>query len=152
MSRSPHGRKPQPDLRAQLHERGMRATPARIAVLSELRQTGIPMTHAEVVELLAGRGGDPATVFRNLAALTEAGFVRRSDLGDHVWRFESLDGSALPTRHEHPHFLCTRCGTVQCMPELQVEPRRGARVPRAVREHTVEVQLKGVCDSCAPES
>jgi Fur family ferric uptake transcriptional regulator len=136
------------DLRAELRGAGLRATPARVAVLGMLRDGGAPMTHGEVADRLDGRGWDRATIFRNLVALVDAGFVRRTDVGDHVWRFEPLaDGGH--ERHEHAHFLCTGCGEVTCMPELELKlPRGGGRVPQSVRSRSVEVQLRGLCDEC----
>jgi len=139
-------------IRVDLRAAGLRVTTARIAVLDVLRQATGPLSHAEVVDKLKGRAGDPATVFRNLAALSDAGLAVRADLGDHVWRFESRAGSdkAAPNEgHEHPHFLCRECGSVECMPELEVRTRRGQQVPRAIRERSVEVQFKGVCDDCS---
>jgi Fur family ferric uptake transcriptional regulator len=117
-----------------------------MAVIEALRRTGHPMTHAEVAASLGGRW-DRATIFRNLVALADADFVRRTDLGDHVWRFEI----AAPPQgaHDHPHFLCTQCGAVACVPALDLRVHRGARVPRAVRARAIEVQLRGVCDACA---
>ena len=134
-------------LRTALRGAGLRATPARVAVLGVLRDGDAPMTHGEVADRLDGRGWDRATIFRNLVALVDAGFVRRTDVGDHVWRFEPLvvGGHA---RHEHAHFLCTGCGEVTCMPELELKLPRGGQVPQSVRSRSVEVQLRGLCDEC----
>jgi len=133
-------------LRARLREAGLRSTGARVAVLEVLERAKSPMSHAEVHERAAGEGFDRATIYRNLMDLTDAGLVTRSDVGDHVWRFEI----ATPARgdHDHPHFLCTQCGAVACIPALDVRVHRGARVPRAVRARAIEVQLRGVCDAC----
>jgi Fur family ferric uptake transcriptional regulator len=87
------------------------------------------------------------TVYRNLMDMVQADLVRRTDLGDHVWRFElHRDGG-----HEHPHFLCVDCGGVSCLPDDSVRllPTRGA--PQAMRSREVEVQLRGRCDACAAE-
>lgn len=137
-------------LRTELRAAGLRATPARVAVLGVLRDGGAPMTHGEVADRLDGRGWDRATIFRNLVALVDAGFVRRTDVGDHVWRFESLaeDGHGHRTAHEHAHFLCTGCGEVTCMPELELKLPRGGQLPQSVRSRSVEVQLRGLCDEC----
>lgn len=136
-------------LRGLLREAGLRATPARVAVLGVLRVASTPLTHSEVVSQLDGQGWDPATVFRNLITLVEAGFARRTDMGDHVWRFEAVghagDGAAA---HEHAHFLCTGCGEVTCMPDLEVKLPRGGRVPHSVRAREVQIQLQGLCDEC----
>ncbi len=73
--------------------------------------------------------------------------MQRTDLGDHVWRFELKREGHDPM--QHPHFTCTDCGTVKCLPEsvLNVRPVRGA--PRAVSRQKVEIQLRGQCDDCA---
>ena len=91
-----------------------------------------------------------ATIYLALDTLVDAGFVRRTDVGDHVWRFESLaeDGDGQRTGHEHAHFLCTGCGEVTCMPELELKLPRGGQVPQSVRSRSVEVQLRGLCDDC----
>lgn len=141
---------PQQSLRAALHEAGLRATPARLAVLRALHDARAPLTHSEVVARLDDGGWDPATVFRNLGALVDAGFVRRTDVGDHVWRFEVLTDEAEvgPDAHEHAHFLCTECGEVTCMPQMELRLPRGGRIPRSVRTREVRIQIHGLCDEC----
>jgi Fur family transcriptional regulator, ferric uptake regulator len=138
-------------LRTAVRARGLRATPARIAVLGLLRTVKTPLTHAEVAEQLEGQGWDRATIFRNLTDMAEAGLVRRTDLGDHMWRFESVDGAAgNHSAAAHPHFLCTECGDVACLPELRFSmTRTKSEAPRAIRSNKVEVQVRGVCDDCA---
>lgn len=132
------------ELRAAVRARGLRATPSRIAVLELLRASGAPVSHADVVDRLAALA-DRATIYRNLIDLAEVGLLRRTDVGDHVWRFE-----AVTDEHDsaHPHFICTECGTVECLPELELAVRR-AKGPRALRQRKVEVRVRGVCDTCA---
>lgn len=133
-------------VRTLLRERGLRATPSRIAVFDHLRSRAEqPMSHAELTETLSSGPWDPATIYRNLLDLVEVGLARRTDVGDHVWRFE-----AVSEEHQegHPHFVCTECGVIECLPEVElVVPR--SRTPRAVRQRKVEMQLRGLCDSCA---
>jgi Fur family transcriptional regulator, ferric uptake regulator len=133
--------------REQLHAAGLRATPARIAVLDVLHGAQAGATHGEVVDALEGRGWDRATIFRNLVTLVDAGLAVRNDLGDHVWRFSVATQST--GVHEHPHLLCTACGTVTCIPGMELRVAKGARVPRSVRAQSVEIALRGLCDACA---
>ncbi len=102
------------------------------------------MSHSDVADRLTMQAWDRATIYRNLIDLAEAGLARRTDIGDHVWRFE-----AVTEGHEtsHPHFVCTECGTVECLPELELAVRR-SRAPRAVRQRQVEVHVRGLCDAC----
>jgi Fur family ferric uptake transcriptional regulator len=133
------------ELRTAVRARGLRATPSRIAVLELLRVESAPMSHGDVADRLASQAWDRATIYRNLIDLSEVGLARRTDVGDHVWRFE-----AVTEGHEmtHPHFVCTECGTVECLPELELTVRR-ARAPRAIRQRQVEVHVRGLCDACS---
>jgi Fur family transcriptional regulator, ferric uptake regulator len=131
----------------RLRAAGLRSTAPRVAVLRELEAATAPMSHAELVEVLGEAGYDRVTIYRNLTDLTEAGLVVRADLGDHVWRFE-LKRETQSHQGTHPHFTCTDCGTVACLPEeaVRVTLERGA--PKAVNARTVDIQLRGQCDDC----
>jgi len=107
------------------------------------------MSHGEVAKELAPAGFDRATVYRNLMDLVEAGIVVRADLGDHVWRFEVARAGRASHGAEHPHFVCTECGDVSCLPDGAVRLFGGKGRPRAIAEKAVEVQVRGRCDGCA---
>ncbi len=128
---------------------GLRSTAPRVAVLRALEAATAPLSHADLVESLGDEGYDRVTIYRNLTDLTEAGLVVRADLGDHVWRFELRRGAGKAHQGLHPHFTCTNCGTVSCLPEesVRLTPARGA--PKAVAARAVEVHLRGLCDRCA---
>ena len=132
-------------LRTAVRNAGLRATPSRIAVLRLLRAAGSPVSHGDVVAELSSQAWDPATIYRNLTDLSDVGLARRTDVGDHVWRYEAVTGGHQASAH--PHFVCTECGSVECLPELEYVVTR-ARTPRAVRLKRVEVQLRGPCDAC----
>jgi Fur family transcriptional regulator, ferric uptake regulator len=136
------------ELRDAIRNAGIRATASRIAVLRELRAAAKPISHAEVVEVLDGQPWDRATLYRNLIDLVNAGLARKVELGDRVWRF---DGGITRERHDatlHPHFVCTLCGNVECLPEVTISASLVGKLPRAVVAREVEVQVRGVCDTC----
>ena len=132
-------------IRDAIRAAGLRATPARLATLRMLRETASPMTHAEVAAELSEAGVDKATAFRNLNDMTEAGLLRRSELGDHVYRFEEIrDGE--DSREGHPHFLCTVCGTVSCLDAVRLTAG-SQRASESIGEVT-EILLRGRCNDC----
>jgi len=137
------------EIRERIRARGLRATAPRVAVLQALARVGRPATHADLATDLAPEGWDRATVYRNLVDLTEAGFARRVDMGDHLWRFELLDERAVHAEAEHPHFLCDSCGEIACLPRDAVQVTASARAPRALKKKNVQIQVKGRCDRCA---
>jgi Fur family ferric uptake transcriptional regulator len=140
--------RPLGEVRETLSEAGLRKTAARIAVLQQLQSATTPVTHGEIADALTDSGFDRATVYRNLMDLTEAGLVTRSDLGDHVWRFE-LKGGSESHGAAHPHFVCVDCGEIACLPGGAVRIVASRGMPRSVGKSGVEVQLKGRCDACA---
>ncbi|MCL6502172.1 MAG: transcriptional repressor [Pirellulales bacterium] len=144
--------KPQPaptpdEVRARIRRAGLRSTASRVAVLQRLEAAGRPVTHAELAEELGRQGFDRATVYRNLADLTEAGLVTRSELGDHVWRFEARR-EGLPHTLDHPHFVCLDCGSVACLSDVQIQIQPAPGSKRSVIGQLTEVLLKGRCGRC----
>lgn len=136
-------------LRERIRAAGLRVTAPRVAVLEHLERATSPVSHPELSEALAPDGWDRATIYRNLIDLTEAGLLRRTDVGDHVWRFEVKGEPGDAHGNEvHPHFVCDACGDVTCLPEeiIEVHATRGA--PRSLRGGDVEIQVKGRCDNC----
>lgn len=138
-----------PVLRDELRGAGLRATPSRVKVLRLLRGSGSPVSHSEVSETLESAGWDRATLYRNLLDLTRVGLARRTDVGDHVWRFEAVTAKGV-RNEEHPHFVCNQCGVIECLDGLSIvgSPGRKTPMPKALRRNAVEIQLKGLCDRC----
>lgn len=135
------------DLKQLLRDAGLKATSARAAVLRCLMEATAPLSHSEVCDRLDSLGYDRATLYRNLMDLTEAGLSNRTDLGDHLWRFE-LAGRDDHEENAHPHFVCSECGEVSCLPEDAVAVVGSRGIPRSVRRMQVEIQVRGVCNSC----
>ena len=132
-------------LRAMIRGAGLRITPSRLAVLALLRESDAPLSHGEVVKRISSEQWDPATLYRNLTDFVEAKLARRTELGDHVWRFE-LAPDDHPT--DHPHFVCTKCGAIECLADSQLLFTQ-VKSPRAIRRREIEVQVRGRCDVCA---
>lgn len=136
------------ELRTKIRSAGLRSTPARLAVLQSLEQRATPATHADLANELVPQGFDKATVYRNLMDLTEAGMLSRSELGDHVWRFE-LRREADQHLGEHPHFLCLDCGEVSCLSDVSVDISPASGKKEAGIGRVTEVLLKGHCERCS---
>lgn len=131
-------------LRDWIRLRGKRSTGARLAVLDCLQRSDSPLSHNDLTEELERLGHQRASIYRNLMDLVEMGLVSRFDAGDHTWRFEFRGVDAeLP----HPHFLCTDCGVVSCVSDLELRPTQLTSPPEI---GTVsEVLIKGQCRDCS---
>ncbi|MGB7328853.1 MAG: transcriptional repressor [Rubripirellula sp.] len=126
-----------------IRDAGLRATPARMATLQLLRESDAPLTHAVVAGHLSASGVDKATAFRNLNDLVEVGLLRRTEVGDHVWRFE-----AVSAEHDggHPHFLCVDCGSVSCLDDVKLTA--GSQRASEKFGEVTEILLRGHCNNC----
>jgi Fur family ferric uptake transcriptional regulator len=132
------------DLVRAIQIRGLRVTPARVAVLRLIRASERPLSHREVIAALGPAGRDRATVYRALVHFERVGLVRKLDLGDRVWRF------AVPPEHEGASpttFECTSCGKLIALDGVIFRAPRGA--PRTVRANEIQIMLRGLCDDCA---
>ncbi len=138
---------PPTDLRPILRAAGLRVTAARLAVLRLFGEQRGPLSHNDVVEALASGEFDRATVYRNLVDLVEAGLLTRRDLGDHIWRYERASRSEEP-EGIHPHFVCTSCGEIACLPAVTVVLPENAQLPQSMRKGGFDVQVRGPCDRC----
>lgn len=136
------------EIRQLIRDAGLRATAGRIAVAECLIAAACPLTHGEVVDRLGPRGFDRASIYRNLVDLTSAGLCTRTDLGDHVWRFVMRPGTSDEHFVDHPHFVCSSCGQVQCLESVQVTLKSLRGAPRAIRTRNVEIHVRGLCDRC----
>lgn len=128
-----------------IRKTGLRSTPPRVAVLKVLSQIDTPLSHSDLVEKLASQGFDRATIFRNLNDMTGAGLLSRIDVGDHTWRFE-LKNNPGDNKANHPHFVCTDCGDVSCLTDVDM-PVSNSNFKNKVGNIS-EVLLKGHCEDC----
>lgn len=133
------------EARKLLQERSLRATAPRLAVLRVLAEAKIPLSHTEVLERLGETEWDPATIYRNLVKLRDAG------VAPVVTRAEGIDryafAGAQDDCHHHPHFVCDDCGRVACLPE-QLTASMAMDGPWATSIQKAMVQLSGECPDC----
>ncbi len=132
------------DARRALREAGLRVTEQRLRVFEALQKASRPMSHPEMVSLLPQDGMDRTTVYRILMDLTERGLAHRRDLGDHVWRFDLRGPDARRHEQNHPHFSCTQCGMLECLPvdAVTLSPALSAR-------SAPEIHVRGRCPDCS---
>ncbi len=127
----------------------LRSTAPRLAVLGYFHAHGGTNSHADLFDAIGEQGFDRATVYRVLIDLAEAKILSRTDLGDHVWRFELQRGVGGGSHSsEHPHFVCVDCGSIACLPGLSIKVEGQSKTPKSVIKNNVAIQLKGLCDDC----
>ncbi len=129
---------------------GARVTSARIAVLGELLDAGVALTHPDLqARLQAVEGGlDRVTLYRVLDWLVEVGLAHRVPDPDRVLRFSAQPGGASPGRHGH--FRCQVCHGVFCLADGPGLPDWLAGVlPPGFSGESLELTVSGRCPACS---
>jgi Fur family ferric uptake transcriptional regulator len=122
----------------------MRVTSARLAILEVVREGGHPSAD-DVARAVRERVGHVTlqAVYEALGAFTEAGLLRKIDIGTGPGRYEARVGD------NHHHVVCRVCGAVEDIdcavgeaPCLEPAARVGYVIDKA------EVTFWGLCEDC----
>lgn len=133
------------DIKELIRDLGLRATTARIALITMLQKTATPLSIADLAKQLEGTDMDKATIYRNIVTLQKEGLVRQVDLHqDHAF-YEWNDQS------DHHHVVCIKCNHIQDFSGCDFHQMEKTALSQAsdfarVTEHSFE--LFGVCKTC----
>lgn len=136
-------------IREKIRRSGLKATASRIATWAVLANHAEPMSHHEIASQLELKGFDRASVYRNLMDFVRVGLAKRTDVGDHVWRFILIGLATDPQSHLHPHFVCNDCGGIECLPRSAVVFRAPKGRAQEFNRNKVDIHLRGLCRACA---
>ncbi len=133
--------------RKLLDQAGLKKTPGRIAVLNCLLSEAQPLTQQDISDMLSDFQINEVSIYRSLEAFLRAGIVHRIEGVDQVWRFAISQGEPLGGAGAcHPHFVCTQCGKVECLTELEIPDITPGNSNYIVKSK--EMVLKGSCEEC----
>ena len=134
--------------RAVLEQADLKKTPGRVAILNCLLSEKAPLTHQEILEKLTDFQINEVSIYRTLETFDRAGIVHKIEGVDKVWRFAISGEEPLNADKPcHPHFVCTNCGKVECLTELEIPKLKPSSRKYVINSR--EMVLKGSCDQCA---
>lgn len=135
----------QHDCKNELRKVELRATPARLAVMSFLEKTSQPVDINSVINYLMVEGikTDPATVFRIMNVLTQKGITTPIQFQEGKTRYE------LANKEDHHHLICDNCGRVEDIEDTVIpalEKHIESKHNFTVKRHSLE--FFGLCKLC----
>jgi len=133
--------------REMLKDHGVEATPLREAVLEAVGEASRPLSVPEIMAAADMRHAmNKVTLYRILDLLVDKGLIKRLSTGERALRY----GMGITPNHpDHPHFVCIRCGGMECMePDMLPINLRGVRRISNRRITQVELCFQGVCEQC----
>ena len=129
---------------SQLHERGYRMTPQRLAILHVLHHSDGHLSPAEVYALayVDHPGLTETTVYRTLEFLSTNGFVQAAHKGNGHLTYEIA-------RHDHHHLKCRNCGDeMEVQHELLQPIYRQLESVSGYRLTDSHLTFIGICSDC----
>ena len=133
------------EAREKLRQLGLRATSSRTAILMLMSKSSRPQSHSEMVESLDEVYGDQATVYRTLITFVKVGLIREVGRVHGVARYE-LSGGSSEEHRIHPHFVCSLCGLIECLPETFVNINIDQKWQDILKSS--KLQFVGQCLTC----
>lgn len=132
------------DLKKTLKKHALRITDCRMDVLEIFQNT----THALSFKYLENelREYDRVTLYRTLYSFIDKGMLHRipNDSGATIYGLCSDDCTAEEHKHDHIHFKCEKCGSVECLPAFHV-PKMS--IP-GYKIHSSDHIINGFCALC----
>jgi Fur family ferric uptake transcriptional regulator len=130
-----------------LSQHGVEATPLREAVFRSIGEESKPLTAIEIMETVQRHMTlNKVTVYRILDILVKKGLIKRLSAGDRTFRY----GMGASAHHpDHAHFVCIRCGEMECLAP-EVVPLDFCKFQQKDRRHIeqVDVRFDGICENC----
>jgi len=135
---------PQALWRRYLKGHGLNVTRAREQILAEALSWPGHFDAAQLWAKLSAERIAPATIYRTLGLLVEAGLVRKLQLNPNRAQYEALLG-----RRHHDHLVCTHCGAISEFSDRRLEEWL-AELPEELghlaQRH--ELTIYGLCAAC----
>ena len=129
-----------------LRERGHKATPQRLMILSALRHAEGHLTAGEILAKvrLDYPYVDISTVYRTLGVLKELRLITEADMGTGDMTYEWVRQQA-----RHHHLICRQCGAVASLDHHYLEDL-GAEImaESGFRPDIDHFALSGLCAAC----
>lgn len=120
-----------------------RNTPTKQLILESLKSSKSALNQ-EILQKKLGDSIDRATIYRVLNSFCEDGLIHKI-LGDDGKFYFAVCINCTESKHQHNHFhfKCLNCGTVECLPnEMDIQ------LPKNYRSVNFNGLITGFCGNC----
>jgi len=120
-----------------------RNTPTKEAVLKVITETGKAMSQ-DAIEQAISIDINRATIYRVLNRFCEDGVLHKIVAENGKQYFALCHDCGEQHNHDHFHFRCTKCETIECLPvEVNIT------VPKGYVVENMNCVITGLCKTCS---
>jgi len=133
------------DIENILNQKGVRPTPNRILVMTELTKATRPVSLADL-EAALEFSMDKASIFRVLELFSEKDVAHVIEDGSRSLKYELCHNDTHHTiSDQHVHFYCERCKETYCFENVSIP---AVEIPDGFRARAINYMIKGICPKC----
>jgi Fur family ferric uptake transcriptional regulator len=127
-----------------LKSKNLNVTETRRQVLMQLLEPGKALTQKELEEALELQLGqvDRVTMYRTIKVLLDKKVIHQITIDAQTVKYK-LAGAH--KKSNHPHFHCSHCDKLMCMPQLKIEQNM---LPDGFVMQSSNLLIDGVCKEC----
>lgn len=133
------------DCKNELNAVDLRATPARIALMSLLEKSQKPLDVQTMIDYLSQKNiqTDPATVFRIVNMFTQKGLLKTIQLNENKFRYE------LSSKVDHHHLVCKLCGDIEDISDCNIDAlEKDIETKKHFQVSSHSLEFYGLCQNC----
>lgn len=124
-----------------IHQKGLKSTPQRLAVIRCLLDAEQPLSEQQIKESI-GTELDRVTFYRTMKTLQEEGIIHPVLIEEK----ETVYALSINHEKEHAHFVCDSCHKTLC---LEADQHLVASLPQGFRLQHSRILIHGICDKCS---
>ncbi len=124
----------------QTHQ--LKRTSCREGLLNAFLASKEALSESDLRDQVAG-SYDRTTFYRSFKTLLDAGVIHKIVVDNTLVKYALT--TPLTRQHEHVHFFCTCCHTIQC---LHSPMTFNLELPMGFHREDVEILIKGTCPTC----
>lgn len=125
-----------------LHKHKLVRTSCRQSIINTIANCGYAISEEEIKQNIEATY-DRTTFYRSLKTLIEKNIIHKIVVDNQVVKYALNDAETFS--HKHVHFYCTRCQTVECLPDIEIDT---PALPEGYKEIETELVIKGSCKKC----
>lgn len=129
-----------------LKDRGMRNTPERFAILDKVFALNVHFDVDSLYNMLEEESYhvSRATIYNTISLLEDCGLVRKHIFDKHQAKYEKVVSTSI----NHHHLICTECGKVKEVKDLEFTGYMNAKKYNAFTVNYFQLYVYGVCNNC----
>lgn len=128
-----------------LRSKRLNVTDIRLQLLHLLLEPGTALSQKELEERMSSEGHsvDRVTLYRSIRTLLDKQVIHPITIDAQTVKYK-LAGDH--KKSDHPHFLCSHCQRMICMPQLSPSTKD---LPEGFTLQSAQLLLEGLCPHCS---